>query len=1528
MIKRLLSNTIINIKLKIMNKKFSTLVAGILLAGSFPILAQNAHLANGEVTYRSQFVKSASLDQGFFGVKNIEAGKWYQLAVNMADDAKANEATYVLTQERDYSTGRLYLAVKPIQDAVLSHSLWKIQRVGQEVNGSIYTFTNKETGYTLTFNHEDAALLTAGDLANMETITDAATQAAEPIVRTLKKGDPSVIRGCATNWAWYTNQEQTNHDFNSKLLYTYFHADNKTASQDSIMALAMVKVGPDSDIRYDAEHYYVKTVKASAKAFADADLYDTADKKKLALVHIRPVVAGAKVLNADEVNSMIDADGTSLDFAADNAKYPGYTRDNVTRDFAKFTLLSPKTGQPITVYNNPFDTAWIAKTSDFGVLDRRNFNPKFQAIAGAPTAADFNGNANAYAGYNLLFQNNKDKSKYLKVWDELYETEEGGNYNALKVAGAPYTYTGAREMTSDEARYHWKATYYATNDSLVLEPLNASRHNYEGENIALTVPQYLNTVNAAKAFSTNSGESNAYNKAAGVPVALYLQNLGPAAGDVKGYLTVGSPNGLNTYVDKKYAAAPKFDATTIAYPQKYFYTDYEQNEKLYLSGAAQANTVWMVAGNNPAYVTNGASYRGMYTTAKAKDVKDVDIDHESPKGANVDATTVDYNSLYAGTITATQWLRLTFDSEYTPLIRDSYKDALYFIQLKTDKPLAGNGSRINNAYLVYNHVGRLMYATPNENQDFGIMPSAQWVIKQKPCLNKSDINKNATPEVQIFNREYGKGSYAAGEEVPVFEGQLYQTTIDGVKYNYIINHRDYYNVARANGTFTMNTLTCSDTLLISEVDPEKYAEAYESKYHGYKHMDFHTLAESANQPYYLKYNDKHSDDLTTNTDKYLYSNASGYLAVTNPDNADFINQKNLFEIETIEPHVPYGYSDIKGLEPLNRTVYALKVRDNNVIDNNRKYVVVLKDAKNNQRYAVRELKEINGQDVKIAEFYLKADELTSDKTDTCYVLVDVRSYDNVSGKNAANAINLNNDIFKVKNDLDADVSKTLSHLHVFNENAPVSHALYNDAADRKFINNGWQILEMVNDPDKLYPYAMDNEPNYDWSAFQLVRNIRPLYKPVAEDREVNGNINIVVNDGIGGVKQALFEMSKNQYADITNAKEGINYAGVTSEGIKPGKGWNTSIYVDSVVTSPLAPVAMPQYMLWVANDTIADGFYCEDYLEAPGHGYFDKQDAADAEDMEHYVYYNGYVSGRMLINFNDSVALYTGLNKLDEASRFKYNNRTRLGFVEGVHMVITVDELLTADKKAFKDGAEKYFPKADFAQLKSNLASLTDQELVYVLRGTTLADIRDTKGFINPKKLNDAINAGQIDVKYLNGTHRNYVWALRYTEDEITDPSIGEGTGRGHNDFLLESFDQKDGVAGKASIGGYKGAWVKLDNNVPVLARITTTNGDHDDLGATDISEGLNQGQIFNMTVTEDYATSTDEVSVSAVKVFATTGAVIIKGAEGKKVTISNVLGQAVASTVITSSEAPISVPAGVVFVAVEGEVAVKAIVK
>ena len=75
-------------------------------------------------------------------------------------------------------------------------------------------------------------------------------------------------------------------------------------------------------------------------------------------------------------------------------------------------------------------------------------------------------------------------------------------------------------------------------------------------------------------------------------------------------------------------------------------------------------------------------------------------------------------------------------------------------------------------------------------------------------------------------------------------------------------------------------------------------------------------------------------------------------------------------------------------------------------------------------------------------------------------------------------------------------------------------------------------------------------------------------------------------------------------------------------------------------------------------------------------------------------------------------------------------------------------------------------------------------------------------------------------------------------------------------------------------------------------------------------------------------ATANESINASGIQVIATNGAVIVKGAAGKTVTISNVLGQKVASTVVTSDEAQIAAPAGVVIIAVEGEAAVKAIVK
>ena len=74
--------------------------------------------------------------------------------------------------------------------------------------------------------------------------------------------------------------------------------------------------------------------------------------------------------------------------------------------------------------------------------------------------------------------------------------------------------------------------------------------------------------------------------------------------------------------------------------------------------------------------------------------------------------------------------------------------------------------------------------------------------------------------------------------------------------------------------------------------------------------------------------------------------------------------------------------------------------------------------------------------------------------------------------------------------------------------------------------------------------------------------------------------------------------------------------------------------------------------------------------------------------------------------------------------------------------------------------------------------------------------------------------------------------------------------------------------------------------------------------------------------------TANEGIEVSEVKVIAGNGQVTIMGAAGKKVVVSNILGKVVASQTISSDNATIAVPAGIVAVAVEGEAAVKAVVK
>ncbi|WP_293666217.1 DUF6383 domain-containing protein [uncultured Parabacteroides sp.] len=94
------------------------------------------------------------------------------------------------------------------------------------------------------------------------------------------------------------------------------------------------------------------------------------------------------------------------------------------------------------------------------------------------------------------------------------------------------------------------------------------------------------------------------------------------------------------------------------------------------------------------------------------------------------------------------------------------------------------------------------------------------------------------------------------------------------------------------------------------------------------------------------------------------------------------------------------------------------------------------------------------------------------------------------------------------------------------------------------------------------------------------------------------------------------------------------------------------------------------------------------------------------------------------------------------------------------------------------------------------------------------------------------------------------------------------------------------------------------------------------------LTDKANEAAVLSTESVEAPTANDATPSVTEVKVIAANGGVQIVGAAGKMVVITNILGQTVANTVLTSSDTTIATPAGVVVVAIEGEEAVKAIVK
>lgn len=251
----------------------------------------------------------------------------------------------------------------------------------------------------------------------------------------------------------------------------------------------------------------------------------------------------------------------------------------------------------------------------------------------------------------------------------------------------------------------------------------------------------------------------------------------------------------------------------------------------------------------------------------------------------------------------------------------------------------------------------------------------------------------------------------------------------------------------------------------------------------------------------------------------------------------------------------------------------------------------------------------------------------------------------------------------------------------------------------------------------------------------------------------------------------------------------------------------------------------------------------------------------------HAEEYKGYMTGRFLINMKNS------------AKDYKFESYDRLGFVEGI----------------LRDG--KLYILSEYDPLNEKTALTLDD-----------LKVAEEKGSV-------------IDPVYFD------------TEDDTSLTPVTMGSPYTFSLRLIDRDDEENFFieSERTAAGSFTGGWIKVQNGCPVIARHTATTGSSEDHEGTNgtIDEIMRDAQIFSLSEGDDVPTSNEAIDAeSTVKVVTVNGGIQVLNAAGKTVTVTNVLGQTVASTVVSSDNATIATPAGVVVVAVEGEAAVKAIVK
>ena len=157
-----------------------------------------------------------------------------------------------------------------------------------------------------------------------------------------------------------------------------------------------------------------------------------------------------------------------------------------------------------------------------------------------------------------------------------------------------------------------------------------------------------------------------------------------------------------------------------------------------------------------------------------------------------------------------------------------------------------------------------------------------------------------------------------------------------------------------------------------------------------------------------------------------------------------------------------------------------------------------------------------------------------------------------------------------------------------------------------------------------------------------------------------------------------------------------------------------------------------------------------------------------------------------------------------------------------------------------------------------------------------------------------------------DNTHKDWVFSFR-----TIDSDMGA--------FVIESETTNRDMLSGTMIEPEQGGWISVDNyGVPVIMRSDNfwSSGSRFILQKAD-------GPSVNNEYIKTIADAASNVNVTGGK-----GSVTIHHAAGKKVMISNMLGQVIANSTVSSDISTVSVPSGIVIVSVEGKISVKVVVQ